>query len=100
MNLFFEDEDGSPDERGGSGGDASGSEEEFCHLAELAELENLIEVAIHSADFFGHQVSFVSSSPSVPPLREIIHSCKILSSYADRFFDYLRSGAISSRNSA
>ena len=65
MNLFFEDEDGSPDERVGSGGDASGSEEEFCHLAELAELENLIEVAIHSADFFGHQVSYVSSSPSV-----------------------------------
>ena len=67
MNLFLEDEDGSQDERGGSGGDASGSEEDFCHLAELAELENLIEVAIHSADFFGHQVSFVSSSPSVPP---------------------------------
>ena len=76
MNLFLEDEDGSQNERGGSGGDASGSEEEFCHLAELAELENLIEVAIHSADFFGHQVSFVSSSPSVPPCVKLFTAAK------------------------
>ena len=79
MNLYLEDEDGSPDERGGSGGDASGSEEEFCHLAELAELENLIEVAIHSADFFGHQVSLVSSSPSVlfsPPCVKLFTAAK------------------------